>query len=247
MDAAGPSRMPPKIKKQWQNLKSRSRAELTLSKKADSTTGTGRNDYRLTPLAEAVLAVVGTTSPNLLGIEGGIDTDQASTAPVSLQPATNKVVGEDCDLSYEVDMDPGVAFLEVPESDETQDYEPPDWRLDEDEAPVEPSAAAALLRREGPPPVAGGPPEAAAAVEGRPAPLGQGRQGPPRPRPVWRPSTPPEGSAAGTRAADKQFYKEILAQQQENVKLERQCLLAKLKASEEEARAARASCEAAEE
>ncbi|KAG0440726.1 hypothetical protein HPB47_016201, partial [Ixodes persulcatus] len=62
------------IKKQWQNLKSRSRAELTLSKKADSTTG--RNDYRLTPLAEAVLAVVGTTSPNLLGIEGGIDTDQ---------------------------------------------------------------------------------------------------------------------------------------------------------------------------
>ncbi|KAG0437159.1 hypothetical protein HPB47_017570 [Ixodes persulcatus] len=107
------------IKKQWQNLKSRSRAELTLSKKADSTTGTGRNDYRLTPLAEAVLAVVGTTSPNLLGIEGGIDTDQASTAPVSLQPAINKVVGEDRVLSYEVDMDPGVAFLEVPESDET--------------------------------------------------------------------------------------------------------------------------------
>ncbi|KAG0424085.1 hypothetical protein HPB47_000160 [Ixodes persulcatus] len=30
------------------------------------------------------------------------------------------------------------------------------------------------------------------------------------------PSTPPAGWAAGTRAADKQFYKDILAQQQEN-------------------------------
>ncbi|KAG0428510.1 hypothetical protein HPB47_024513 [Ixodes persulcatus] len=76
MDVAGQSRMPTKIEKQWQNLKSRSRAELTLCQKADSTTGEGRNNYRLTPLAEAVLAVVGTTSPNLLGIEGGIDTDQ---------------------------------------------------------------------------------------------------------------------------------------------------------------------------
>ncbi|KAG0435261.1 hypothetical protein HPB47_018591 [Ixodes persulcatus] len=164
------------IKKQWQNLKSRSRAELTLSKKADSTTGAGRNDYRLTPLAEAVLAVIGSTSPNFLGIEGGMDTDQASTAPVGLQPTTNEVVGEDQVLSYKVDVDPGVAFLEVLESGDTQDYEPPDWPLDEDEAPVEPGTAAALLRREGPPPVAGGPPEAAAAAEGRPAPLGRGRR-----------------------------------------------------------------------
>ncbi|CAN7980659.1 unnamed protein product, partial [Ixodes pacificus] len=172
---------------------------------------------------------------------------RASIAPVSLQPTTDEVVGEDRVLSYEVDVDPGVAFLEVPESDNTQDYEPPDWPLDEDEdeAPVEPCAAAALLRREGPPPVAGGPPEVAAAAEGRPAPLGRGWWEPPRPRPVWRPSTPPAGSAAGTRAADKQFYKDILEQQQENVKLERQCLLAKLKASEEEVRAARAACEAA--
>ncbi|XP_042144231.1 zinc finger protein 782-like [Ixodes scapularis] len=66
----------PQLKKQWQNLKSRSRAELTLSKRADSTTGAGRNDHTLTPLAEAVLAVIGSTSPNLLGIEGGIDTDE---------------------------------------------------------------------------------------------------------------------------------------------------------------------------
>ncbi|KAG0419039.1 hypothetical protein HPB47_004412 [Ixodes persulcatus] len=51
-----------------------SRAELTLSKKADSTTG--RNDYRLTPLVEAVLAVIGIRSSNLLGIEEGIDTDR---------------------------------------------------------------------------------------------------------------------------------------------------------------------------
>ncbi|KAG0423235.1 hypothetical protein HPB47_000970 [Ixodes persulcatus] len=85
------------------------------------------------------------------------------------------------------------------------------------------------------------------AVEGRPAPLDRRRHRPPRLRPVWRPSTTPTGSTAGTRAVDKQFYKDILAQQQENVKLERQCLLAKLKTSEEEARAARAACEAAEE
>ncbi|KAG0422699.1 hypothetical protein HPB47_001498 [Ixodes persulcatus] len=173
--------------------------------------------------------------------------NRASTAPVSLQPTTNEVVGEDRVLSYEVDVDPGVAFLEVPEFYETQDYDPPDWPLDEDEAPVEPGAPAALLRREGPPPVAGGLPEAAASAEGRPAPLGRGRRGLPRPRQVWRPSTPAAGSAAGTRAADKQFNKDILAQQQDNVKLERQCLLAKLKASEEEARAARAASEAAEE
>lgn len=165
---------------------------------------------------------------------------RASTAPVSLQPTTNEVVGEDRVLSYEIDVDPGVAFLEVPDDDDTQDYEPPDWPLDEEEAPVEPGAAAALLRREGPPPVAGGPPEAAAAAaEGRPAPLGRGRRGPPRPRPVWRPRTPPAGSAAGTRAADKEYYRDILAQQEENIKLERQCLLAKLKA-------ARAAYEAAE-
>ncbi|KAG0434159.1 hypothetical protein HPB47_019314 [Ixodes persulcatus] len=174
-----------------------------------SSTGAGSNDYRLTLLAEAVLAVIGTTSPNLLGIERVIDTDQASTAPVSLQPTTNEVVGEDWVLSYEVGVDPGVAFLEVPESGETQDYEPPDWPLDEDEALMKPGASAALLRREGPPPV---------APEGRPAPLGRGRRGLPRPQPIWRPSTPPAGSAAGTRAADKQFYKDILAQQQENVK-----------------------------
>ncbi|KAM7310089.1 nuclear apoptosis-inducing factor 1-like, partial [Ixodes scapularis] len=237
MNSRHPStlRTVPQLKKQWQNLKSRSRAELTLSKRADSTTGAGRNDHTLTPLAEAVLAVIGSTSPNLLGIEGGIDTDEASTAPVSVQPTTNEVVGEDRVLSYEVEVDPGVAFLEVPESEETLDYEPPDWPLDEDEAPVEPGAAAALLRREGPPPVAGGPPEAAAAAEGRPAPLG--RRGPPRSRPVWRPSAPPAGSAASTRAADKQFYRDILEQQHENVKLERQCLLAKLKATEEQARA----------
>ncbi|KAG0443285.1 hypothetical protein HPB47_015088 [Ixodes persulcatus] len=255
MNSRHPStlRTVPQIKKQWQNLKSRSRAELTLSKKADSTTGAGRNDYRLTPLAEAVLAVIGSTSPNLLGIEGGMDTDEVSTAPVSLQPTTNEVVGEDRVLSYEVDVDPGVAFLVVPDTDDTQDYEPPDWPLDEDEAPVEPGAAAELLRQEGPPPVAGGLPEAAAAAEGRPAPLGRVRRGPPRPRPVWRPSTPPAGSAAGTRAADKQYYRDILAQQEENIKLERQCLLAKLKASEEQARAseeqaraARAAYEAAE-
>ncbi|KAM7280927.1 nuclear apoptosis-inducing factor 1-like [Ixodes scapularis] len=251
MNSRHPStlRTVPQLKKQWQNLKSRSRAELTLSKKAHSTTGAGRNDHTLTPLAEAVLAVIGSTSPNLLGIEGGIDTDEASTAPVSVQPTTNEVGGGV--LIYEVEVDPGVAFLEVPESEDTQDYEPPDWPLDEDEAPVEPGAAAALLRREGPPPVAGGPPEAAAAAEGRPAPLG--RRGPPRPRPVWRPSAPPAGSAASTRAADKQFYRDILEQQHENIKLERQCLLAKLKAteeqaraSEEQARAARAACEAAE-
>ncbi|XP_042147836.1 uncharacterized protein LOC121836748 [Ixodes scapularis] len=219
-------------------------------KRTLSSTGAGCNDHTLTPLAEAVLAVIGSTSPNLLGIEGGIDTDEASTAPVSVQPTTNEVVGEDRVLSYEVEVDPGVAFLEVPESEDTQDYEPPDWLLDEDEAPVEPGAAAALLRREGPPPVAGGPPEAAAAAEGQPAPLG--RRGPPRPRPVWRPSAPPAGSAASTRAADKQFYRDILEQQHENIKLERQCLLAKLKAteeqaraSEEQARAARAAWEAA--
>lgn len=168
---------------------------------------------------------------------------RASTAPVSVQPTTNEVVGEDRVLSYEVEVDPGVAFLEVPESEETLDYEPPDWPLDEDEAPVEPGAAAALLRREGPPPVAGGPPEAAAAAEGQPAPLG--RRGPPRPRPVWRPSAPPAGSAASTRAADKQFYRDILEQQHENVKLERQCLLAKLKATEEQARASEEQARAA--
>lgn len=41
MNSRHPStlRTVPQIKKQWQNLKSRSRAELTLSKKADSTTG----------------------------------------------------------------------------------------------------------------------------------------------------------------------------------------------------------------
>ncbi|KAG0425762.1 hypothetical protein HPB47_027097 [Ixodes persulcatus] len=61
-----------------------SRAELTLSKKADSTTGAGRNKYRLTPLAEAVLAVIGTTSPNLLGIEGVIDTDQVEESTTSM-------------------------------------------------------------------------------------------------------------------------------------------------------------------
>lgn len=174
---------------------------------------------------------------------------RASTASVSLQPTTNEVVPEGRLLSYEVGVAPGVAFLEVPEPDEdqTEDYEPPDWLLDEDEVPLEPGAAAALLRREGSSPMAEGPPEAAAAAEGRPAPMDRRRRGPPRPRPVWRPSTPPAGSAAGTRAADKQFYRDILAQQQENIKLERQCLLAKLKASEEEARAARATCEAAEQ
>lgn len=41
-----------------------------------SSTGAGRNDHTLTPLAEAVLAVIGSTSPNLLGIEGGVDTDE---------------------------------------------------------------------------------------------------------------------------------------------------------------------------
>ncbi|KAG0434204.1 hypothetical protein HPB47_019274 [Ixodes persulcatus] len=131
------------------------------------------------------------------------DSGQHST--VSLQPTTNEVVGEDRVVSYEVDVDPGVAFLEVPDSDETQDNEPPDYPLDEDEAPVEPGAAAPLLRLEGPPPGAGGPPEAAAAAKGRPAPLGRGRRGPPRPRPFCRPITPPTDSAAGTRAADKQF------------------------------------------
>ncbi|XP_040068033.1 nuclear apoptosis-inducing factor 1-like [Ixodes scapularis] len=253
MNSRHPStlRTVPQLKKQWQNLKCRSRAELALSKRAHSTTGAGRNDHTLTQLAEAVLAVIGSTSPNLLGIEGGIDTDEASTASVSVQQTTNEVVGEDRVLSYEVQVDPGVAFLEVPESEETLDYEPPDWPLDEDEAPVETGAAAALLRREGPPPAAGGPPEAAAAAEGRPAPLGL--WGPPRSRLVWRPSAPPAGSAASTWAADKQFYRDILEQQHENIKLERQCLLAKLKATEEQARASegqaravRAACEAAE-
>lgn len=43
------------------------------------------------------------------------------------------------------------------------------------------------------------------------------------------------------------LYRDILAQLEESVNLERQCLLAKVKASEEEASAAGAACEAAEE
>ncbi|XP_040062788.1 uncharacterized protein LOC115322807 [Ixodes scapularis] len=221
MDVAGPSRMPPKVKKSNWSEDNKLQLVYEIEKrkriiKNKFNNNAGRNDHTLTPLAEAVLAVIGSTSPNLLGIEGGIDTDEASTAPVSVQPTTNDVVGEDRVLRYEVEVDPGVAFLEVPESEETLDYEPPDWPLDEDEAPVEPGAAAALLRREGPPPVAGGPPEAAAAAEGQPAPLG--RRGPARSRPVWRPGAPPADSAASTRAADKQFYRDILEQQHENVK-----------------------------
>ncbi|KAG0413298.1 hypothetical protein HPB47_009559 [Ixodes persulcatus] len=52
---------------------------------------------------------------------------RASTAPVSLQLTTNEVVGEGQVLSYEVGVDPGVAFLEVPESDETTSFRNGRW------------------------------------------------------------------------------------------------------------------------
>ncbi|KAM7297533.1 uncharacterized protein ISCGN_022684 [Ixodes scapularis] len=50
-------------------------------KRTLSSRGAGRNDHTLTPLAEAVLAVIGSSSPNLLGIEGGIDTDESRDLP----------------------------------------------------------------------------------------------------------------------------------------------------------------------
>lgn len=170
-----------------------------------------------------------------------------STSPVNVLPTTDGVVPEGQGLIHEVEVAPRIFFLQVPEFEETENNEPPDWLLDKDEAPLEPGVAAALPRRVGPPPpMAEGPPETAAAAEGRLAPPERRRQKPPSSRPVWRPSTLPKGSAAGTRAADKQYYQNMLAQHEESVKLERRCLLAKLKALEEEVRVATAACKATE-
>lgn len=138
-----------------------------------------------------------------------------STAPVNVQPTTDKVVPEGRGHIYEVEVAPGVSFLQVPGSEEAENYQPPDWLLDKDEAPLEPGVAAALPHREGPLPIAEGLPETAAADEERLALPGRRRQKPPRSRPAWRPSTLPKGSTAGTRAADKQYYQDVLAQQEE--------------------------------
>ncbi|KAG0443421.1 hypothetical protein HPB47_014940 [Ixodes persulcatus] len=176
----------PQIKKQWQSLKARSHAELTLSKKADPMTG----------------STAGTRAA-----------DKQLYKDILAQQQENVKLERQCLLAkLKASEEEARAARAACEAAEERDH----------------------LRQQ-------------PAVEGRPAPLDRRRHGPPRLRPVWRPSTTPTGSTAGTRAVDKQFYKDILAQQQENVKQERQCLLAKLKASEEEARAARAACEAAEE
>ncbi|CAN8005897.1 unnamed protein product [Ixodes pacificus] len=169
----------------------------------------------------------------------------ASTAPV--QPATNEVGPEGRALSYEVEVAPEVTFLEGLEFEGTEDCKPPDLLLAEDEVPLVHGTAAALPLQEGPPLMSEGPSEATAVAKGRLAPPGRRRQGPPRPQPAWRSSTPPAGSAARKRTVDKLTYRDLLTQKEENVKLERQCLLAQQKASEEQLRAAKAAREAAEE
>ncbi|KAM7294226.1 hypothetical protein ISCGN_023743 [Ixodes scapularis] len=170
---------------------------------------------------------------------------RASTAPV--HPATNKVGPEGRAFSHEVEVAAGVSFLEGLKFEGTEDCKPPDLLLAEDEVPLVHGAAAALPRREGPPPMSEGQSEETAAAKGRLAPPGRRRQGPPRPQPAWRTSTLPAGSAARKRTVDKLTYRDLLARKEENVKLERQCLLAQQKASEEQLRAAKATREAAEE
>ncbi|KAG0410793.1 hypothetical protein HPB47_012091 [Ixodes persulcatus] len=73
-------------------------------------------------------------------LESGTKTTKngSQPAPVNVQPTTDEVTREGRALNYEVEVAPGVTFLEVPESDETQDYKPPNWLLDEDEAPLKP-------------------------------------------------------------------------------------------------------------
>lgn len=140
-------------------------------------------------------------------------------------------------------------LLEVPE----EDYEAPDWLpglVDELMEPEhEPEAAAALPRRNAPRPIPEGRSEddEAAAADERPPARDSCREEPrPRLRPVWRPTSPPGGLAGGTRAADKQFYKNLLSQQEENIALERECLTVKLEVAEEEQEAARKVSDAAD-
>lgn len=139
-------------------------------------------------------------------------------------PATDEVVPEGRVLTYDVDMALGDSFLAIPEALEEGDYEPPDWfpsgDEEEDEAP--PAEREAEAAMQSPRPVMS-------------------------PRGAWRPASPPARSAATTRAADKQYYKDLLAEQHENIKLEKQCLLAKLEAAKQEVTAQKMVQEAAQE
>ncbi|KAG0420410.1 hypothetical protein HPB47_003513 [Ixodes persulcatus] len=70
-----------------------------------------------------------------------------STSSVNVLPTTDGVVPEGQGLIHEVEVAPRIFFLQVPEFEETENNEPPDWLLDKDEAPLEPGVAAALPRR----------------------------------------------------------------------------------------------------